>query len=69
MQLRAVWRLRLIGDTEGPALITGATWLCGILPLCLLGTPIISLTIVWHEFELAFLRIFASYIEKSGGMI
>ncbi len=23
MQLRAVWHLRLIGDTEGPSLITG----------------------------------------------
>ena len=25
-QLQAVWYLRLIGDTEGPALITGVAW-------------------------------------------
>ena len=27
MRLRVVWRLHLIGDTEGPALITGTAWL------------------------------------------
>lgn len=27
MQLRVVWYLRLIGDTEGPALITDTAWL------------------------------------------
>jgi len=43
MQLRAVWYRRLIGDTEGPALITSATWLRGFLPLRLLGTPTINL--------------------------
>ena len=45
MQLRAVWCLRLIGDTEGPTLIASATWLRGFLPLRLLGTPTVTLTI------------------------
>ena len=44
MQLRAVWCLRLIGDTEGPTLIAGATWLRGVQPLRLLGTPTTILT-------------------------
>ena len=44
MQLRAVWCLRLIGDTEGPTLIAGATWLRGVHPLRLLGTPTSMLT-------------------------
>ncbi len=48
MQLRAVWYRRLIGDTEGPALIAGATWLRGFLPLRLLGTPTGTLTITAH---------------------
>jgi len=44
MQLRAVWCLRLIGDTEGPTVIASATWLRGFLPLRLPGTPTTSLT-------------------------
>lgn len=44
MQLRAVGCLRLIGDTEGPALITGATWLRVIPTRRLLGTPSTMLT-------------------------
>jgi len=27
MQLRVVWRLRLIGDAEGPTLIASTAWL------------------------------------------
>jgi len=39
-----VWHLRLIGDTEGPALITSTAWHCSILLFCLLGTPTTILT-------------------------
>lgn len=44
MQLRVVWYLRLIDDTEGPSLITGTTWLRSILLFHLLGTPTTMLT-------------------------
>jgi len=43
MQLRVVWYLRLIGDTEGPALITSTAWHYNILLFCLLGTPTTTL--------------------------
>ena len=74
MQLRAVWCLRLIGDTEGPTLIAGATWLRGFPPLRLLGTPTTSLTRresgkvrprlgVRFSFSLTTLRLIASRVE------
>jgi hypothetical protein len=44
MQLRVVWYLRLIVDTEGPTLITGTACLHSFLLFRLLGTPTTSLT-------------------------
>jgi hypothetical protein len=44
MQLRVVWYLRLIGDTERPSLITGTAWRSRFLQLHLLGTPTTILT-------------------------
>lgn len=38
MQLRVVWYLRLIGDTEGPSLITGTT----------LTTQLLAVSSSWH---------------------
>ncbi len=44
MQLRAVWYHHLIGDTEGPTLITNTTWYYSFQLSYLLGTPTTSLT-------------------------
>lgn len=38
LQLKVVWYLLLIDDTERPALITGIAWLTGLLWFCLHGT-------------------------------